>query len=494
MDEKDETEESSGGGAGIQVDLLKSYLAFARRAIIERWLTAAIIGFVGVVLTALMAIYLPRSFSCTTVLMTLGNPVLDSRDTNNALTGAADLILRHENLEAMITDLNLVKEAEARRPPLMRLKDRAFRSLLGEPDNKIKIAALVGTLKTKLTVTAEKGDLTIKAEWSDARTATQLAETARESFLKTRHNAEISAFEEKMAILDGHAAKLREEIGGFAQQLKAARDAKLTDLRAEARATAKANEPAPAPRPVYRPAAPAEADTTTPALKEKLATLTAKLATVEADQTRRVQEAQAKYDEMKLRLTPMHPELITQAERVAMAQQVPSEVQLLRSEVKNVQDELQVREGMVPGRSGDVGGGGSRTPRTAGAELLPPDINELLQRDNLDPALTAQLSGSVLKYATLRNDLLSTRIDLDTAQAAFNHRYQVIVPAEMPNKPDKPKPGLVWGAGLFLSLLIALGVPVLRELRRGIMVEKWQVHDLQLPVLAELRLPPSSSE
>ena len=40
-----------------------------------------------------------------------------------------------------------------------------------------------------------------------------------------------------------------------------------------------------------------------------------------------------------------------------------------------------------------------------------------------------------------------------------------------------------------LSLLIGFVVPILLELRSGVIVEKWQVQHLQLPVLAELRLP-----
>ncbi len=126
--------------------------------------------------------------------------------------------------------------------------------------------------------------------------------------------------------------------------------------------------------------------------------------------------------------------------------------------------------------------------------MLPPDVTDLLRQDNLDPGLTAQLSSTVLKYGALRDDLLTTRIELDTAQAAFNHRYQVIIPAEAPTKPEKPKPGLIAGAGLFLTLLLGLLLPVVAELRKGVIIERWQVQQLQLPVLAELHLPPYSPD
>jgi len=47
-------------------------------------------------------------------------------------------------------------------------------------------------------------------------------------------------------------------------------------------------------------------------------------------------------------------------------------------------------------------------------------------------------------------------------------------------------------AGLLFTLLLSLGLPVLLELRRNVIVERFQVHQLQLPVLAELKLPPHS--
>ena len=85
-------------------------------------------------------------------------------------------------------------------------------------------------------------------------------------------------------------------------------------------------------------------------------------------------------------------------------------------------------------------------------------------------------------------------MELDTAQVAFEHRYQIIVPAEVPNTPIKPKPLVILGAGVGISLLLALLLPILAELRRGVIVERWQVTQMQLPVLAELRLPPRSAD
>lgn len=496
MDESDQEDEAEASGGGFQVELLKSYLSFGARALRARkWLIGGLL-ITGLALTAAVFVLFPRTYSCTTILMTVGNPVLDGNVGPTPLAGAADLIMRHENLTALIQDTGLVKKAEARRPPLLRLKDRLIRGLFGEMSEKTKVAALVGTLESKIEVSADKGDLSVKVDWSDGATAAELAGAARESFLKARRTAEIAAFEEKMSILDGHATALRAEVETLAKQLQALREQRLARARDKKEAK---SEPVAAAAEGAAPVRVAtvkssEPDPQIPALTEKLASVKQKLTELESDRERRLREAQAKFEEMKLRLTPQHPEVITQGERVAMLSQVPSDVALLRAEVKDLESEIKQRGGIssvTAGASGAYTGGRGKAGNT---EPLPYEINELLDKDNLDPALVAQLSSTVIKYGGLRDEILSARIDLDTAQAAFNHRYQLIVPADIPTKPTKPKPALILGAGIALSLLLALLVPVALELRKGVIVERWQVHAMQLPVLAELHLPPYSSE
>ena len=119
-DLEDDSEE--GGGNQNQAELMRSYLAFGKRAIAARWHLSALIGAVGVGLTVGVMILFPRTYKCTTQLMAVGNTVLDGNNYQNPLAGAEGLILRHENLEAIIRDTNLVSNIEARRPPLLKFK------------------------------------------------------------------------------------------------------------------------------------------------------------------------------------------------------------------------------------------------------------------------------------------------------------------------------------------------------------------------------------
>ncbi len=501
FDNEDYTEDAAaeGGGGGFQIELLRSYLDFARRALRKRWLLSASIVVTILALTIVATIFWPRTYSCTTVLMPVGNSLLDGKGTPPLLIGAEDLIMRHENLEAIIRDTGLVQIYEDRRPPILKLKDHLMQTLVGKYDEKTLMTILLGTLESRLHVTTEKSDLSIKAEWSDAITAAALAEAGRQSFIRARHVAEMSAFEEKMAIWDQHATKLRADIEVYADQVAQSRKDRLKQAKGEQAALDK-NSAATAdvkPRVIRSvTAAPAAPDVELPVLKEKLEGLKRKLADLQGDRERRLQEAQAKYDDLKLRLTQSHPDVVSQAQRVSMLAQPTTEEQLAQTEVTEAEANLKMRDGLahggVPSITTTLLGGGAGA-RPGGDAPLPPEIVALLSNDDGDPALNAQLLSAVSAYTSMRSEILTMRIDLDTAQAAFNHRYQVIIPADPPGKPDKPKPALMIVIGFLLAILVGAAVPISLDLKKGILTDRWQVEH-ELPVLAELHLPPYTGD
>jgi uncharacterized protein involved in exopolysaccharide biosynthesis len=112
----------------------------------------------------------------------------------------------------------------------------------------------------------------------------------------------------------------------------------------------------------------------------------------------------------------------------------------------------------------------------------------------------AQAADSQTEFASLRlrselNQLESVlertdgaRIELAVSQAAFKYRYSVIRPAQIPRDPEKPNLKLIFVAGVFASLLLALGGAVSKDLLSGQILETWQVErQLGLPVLGTLR-------
>jgi uncharacterized protein involved in exopolysaccharide biosynthesis len=490
------TQEEESGGGGLNVEVLRSYLAFAKHAILRRKLLIALVGVLGIALTIAVAKYLPRTYTSGTVMVASYNGVLDSDRGPQPLAGAENQIMSHENLEALIKDTNLKKKYVERRQGLLAVKDKLITSVFGQMDDKVMTQVLVGTLQTKIGVTVEKDALTILVDWSDGQTAAELAEATRESFLRMRNGAEISAFQEKMAILDSHAGSMRQEIETLAKQMKEDLAAKKAERAAEAsKGGGDAKKPAAvAPRLVFRPSKPIT-DEQLPELRERLTSLKQKLSQAEGDRSARMRDEQSKLDELKLRLTPNHPQVITQEERVGMASQVSSELSLMRSEAADLESQIRQRESMAKmNKPLGVGGVAGDATGSASADALPNEILGLLDQREIDPALSAQMSGAIVRYGALRDDVRGAKLALDTAQAAFNHRYQVVAPVEVPDKPTKPKVPVILGVGIALSLILAFLLPVLLEVRRDLVVERWQVHHFQLPVLAELKLPSGTKE
>jgi hypothetical protein len=488
----DDNEESGEQGAGLNLEVARSYLNFARNAIVRHRILGVVIAIAGIALTIVIVKYLPRTYTCETVMMTVSSGVLDEDRGPQPLAGAEGMILSHDNLDKLIKDIDLKKKYLTRRPPLLALKDKIIRSVFGPMDDKTLTAVLIGTLGSKMVVDVEKETLTIDVDWSDGETAADIAEAARESFLHLRHTAEISAFQDKMAILDSHAVALRSEIGVLAEQMKQSLAAKRAELEAEAKAE-NAKLPVAVRRPVsVRVTHKAVTDEQLPALRERLATTKQKLSAAENERSARMRDEQTKLEDLKLKFTPSHPQVITQQERFGMASQVSSELMLLRSEVQDMESQIRQREAMQQRPSSSVLS--AATSEALGSEPLSSEIVGLLDEKDADPALAAQISGAVVRYGSLRDDIRGAKLALDTAQAAFSRRYQVTVPVEVPTSPTKPKKGARIGAGAAIAILLALIVPILLEVRRDVVVERWQVNQLQLPVLAELRLPAGNSK
>src|SRR4051812_10890707 len=110
-DNEDDFEQ--GGGSQLQIALLQNYLAFGKGAVRIHWRLSVLVGVVGIGLTVAAMILFPRTYKCTTVLMSVGTPVLDGINSNqNPLANAEGLIMRRENLEAIVRDTHLVQNAE----------------------------------------------------------------------------------------------------------------------------------------------------------------------------------------------------------------------------------------------------------------------------------------------------------------------------------------------------------------------------------------------
>ncbi len=494
--DNDEIGQDEGGAA--QPDLLKSYVAYGIRAIRRRRVLAIVLGVAGVVLTVIAVAVWPRTFHCEMKLMAQRSSVLSTDVNTNPLSNASDVIGRHENLLAVVKQTELARRWEQHRPPILKAKDAVMETVRGKPSEDDMVNVLANYAGTRLWASVAENTLTIGADWQDGETAARLVEAAHQIFMESRHAAEISTIQEKIAILDGHAAKAKEEIDRLAEQLQRLGEERLAEAGKAVREVdvpgVSSGAVAVAPRRSVRAAEP---DESLPALKEELETKKRTITELEGDRNRRLLEAQAKVAELQLRFTPSHPSARAAEQTVAMLSQESPRVAALRTEVKSLEAMIKERTAASKPDVAGFGGGGPGRPSSGAqsGEALSSEIMKLLEGgSSIDPAVNTQLQGAVSKYAALRDALGNARVDLDTAQAAFNYRYKVIVPPEVPSKPSKPKIPVILGFGILGALLLALLVPVAAELRRGVIVERWQIYQIQLPILAELKYPPGSPD
>jgi uncharacterized protein involved in exopolysaccharide biosynthesis len=458
-------------------------------------------------LTVVAAIVWPRTFHCESKLMAQRNEVLASHNGGDPLRGASDVILRHDNLEAIVKQTDLVRSWEANRPPVLRVKDWVM-ALRGKPSDADKIQILVGTLESKLSVTATDASLTVGVDWPDPHVAARLVETVEQNFLESRHVAEVTSVADFIAILEGHAAKLRGEIDGLAEQIQRMSEERLSQAERNAQ---RPSDTAPSPTPTARRTSPRprlQVDEDLPRLKVQLQAKQDSIRQFEEDRKRRLAELQAKLTEFRSRYTPAHPAVVDLERQIASMSQDSPQLATLKAEAQQLEADIKGRTAAyVEGsqraepqlEAGGGGGGGApgALPTVAPqAGPLPTDIMQLMQSnaDGLDPAIGAQFRYAVSKYTAVRDQISTARIDLDTAQAAFSYRYKIVTPPQPPMRPSKPKIPVMIGGGLFAALLLALALPILLELKTGKIVERWQVAQIRLPILAELKLPPGSQD
>jgi hypothetical protein len=501
--ESEEDQEESPGIVG-QAELIRSYLAYVGRALKAHRVLALSVFVAVASISGVVVALLPANYHCEMKLTSIGNEVFEDKKDNNGLGGAREFVKRHDNLVALATRLNLVQRWEADRPPVMRWKDDMMARIRGgRPSEADQLGALVYLLDSRLSIDAQEITLTIGVDWPRPETAAMIVEAAEQSFLEARHQEEISTIQEKMSILEQHASTLREEIDADADQLQRLREEKLAEVNKAFRQDNEGTAPSatallPPPRRVARVAPPP--DEQLPILKDQLDDKKKSLAALEADRSRRLGEARAHLEEIKIRFTPAHPAVLAAEQSVANLSRESEQVTSLRGEIKQLEADIKDRtvgasaEGFTGGGGGALG---SPSPASSAgrAEALPADIMKLLDSGpGLDPAISSHLSGAVALYSHLREEIRGFQVGLDTAQAAFNHRYRVLIPVQVPNRPTKTKAPVILGGGIAAAVMLAVLLAVITELRKGVIVEYWQVHQMHLPVLGELRFPPSSGE
>lgn len=427
----------------------------------------------GVVLGLVAAIVLPVKYEVRATILaqragligTLSNPGVN-REWDAPTRAAREVVTSHDNLVALSRQTDFAARYLETRAPIVRARDwvkaNVFR--IRRTDARLQ-DDLVSALQDRLQVfVTPEGTVTIAFTWSDPDIAYQIVDAAVQSFLETRNASEIGGMGEAITILETHDAGVQRAIAGAIAQL----DEKERALRIRTV--------------VRRPAAPAAQAPVSDELVRLQGLLAAKqraLADVEDFRARRTSELQGELAQELATLAPAHP-TVQSTRRALAALDAPSpQVAQLKAEIAQLQQ--------------DVAKHGGNPAAPAVAPALARDLAEARARvaEDLDPRLEyerEQLASLLRRHANLLDRIESARIELDTAQAAFQQRYRVIAPPKRPRGPLKPYRLLYFLVGAVLGVAGGLGAATLADVKAGRVVERWQVEEsLDLPVLIEIR-------
>ncbi len=429
--------------------------------------------------TALVALYWPRTYTADVrilaeqnlVLPALGNPNRAvPRDADKPTRNVADMILRRDNVIALIRQESLVERWDDSRPPVLRLKDKLLGVLAGRlsPDDKLR--AIVAVVEKRLVVATDETSVTITVEWTDPQTAYALVKSVERSFLDARYDSNAAVIGEAIALLEQRAkAEAPNVDGALAELVKVENETKPTPAhgpKSHGRHADRATILAPRTR--------ADGDA------GDLADVRLKIRRIDEEQQRRIAEAVSQLIDAQSSLGPLHPTLVALEQKVRALEQPPRELVALRSEERGLVSRL-AGVGTRP-RVADP----NEEPRE-GQRLAAGQMGANPPEDGPTARARAKLLAATSKYNDVLGRIEAAQMERDVSRAAFKYKYSVIRPPEIPRSPKKPKVALMIVAGGLSGVILSFLLAGASVLSAGYFVEPWQVsRRLKLPLLGSL--------
>jgi uncharacterized protein involved in exopolysaccharide biosynthesis len=470
----------AGHGAAESADLfdwalIGSYAGFVVHSIWRHKLLFFLV-LAGTVASSLgLMVSLPKTYQVRTTLQAQRNQIMPALsnptraipvDADAPTRLAAETVLRYDNLVALIQQTDLIKTWPLNRAPLPRLKDYLRRILFKAPTQEDQIDNFVYYLREKMWVGTGDGTVTIGIDFPDAELAFRLVDTAMQNFLEARHAADVSSIAEAITILEGRAEQAHEALTTSLQQLQTLRDER--DARGGRRARRSAVE--------ARASAPVDQENS-----RLVVTLQSKrraIADLEEFRRRRVTELQTKLQEQRAVFSENHPAVLDIQQSLEAVRKESPQVEAIKRELGPLEAEARKR-GLVD-QAAELG---RPAPVVIQAELNP----ESDEGSQIGYA-KEQVRFGLATYNSFLDRIDGARLELESARAAFKYRYAILLPAQKPRGPLKPKPKLVLAASLLAGLALAMLSTSLVDLRSRKLLENWQVERaLKLPLLGEVR-------
>jgi hypothetical protein len=503
-----------GESDGIDLEGIRDTAVFVLRGVRRRpkltLATFAIVAGLGL----LVAWIMPRMYNAQVKLLAQrgtalrvlsgSHPQMDSVD--NPTKNVAAMILRRDNLESLARDANLVARFEQTRPKALRWKDALMARLFGPTSEETKQLVMVFTLEKQLVVEVGSDDsMTISVDWANPQVAYDLVTLVQKNFLEARYDSDVAEINDSIAVLEEHAkdelAHVDEDLADYqkivAERVSAERAARATTLGVAAARVVVGGAPRMASTPMSASGSEPDPDVTK-ALEEKRL----QIRSIEETQQHTLAALRQQLMQAQLTLTPMHPTVVALQQQIETMSQPPAELAQLKS------DERALMAQIVPLRPPTPIGAGSPTPAPAfqafrassattaasamadGGTTTPPPPLATLDRDGTVQLAQSKLGSAIGAYQDAMSRIDAAKVELDITRAVYKHRYIVVSPADMPNRPKKATAYLIAAGSVGGAAVLALGLAALLDLLGGRVLEAWQVRRrLKLDVLAEFDNP-----
>jgi uncharacterized protein involved in exopolysaccharide biosynthesis len=492
---------------GTVSELLGFFVRGSRRHRRLMWSVCAL-GLAGGVFAAVFA---PPVFdsNCkilvqkSSAMQLLSNPHanVQNESSGDTMSSAPNIILRRDNLVAVIEETKLWDRWVANRPPLFGLKDKVMRSVMGDLTDEMKQRVLIGILEKKVFVSPDEGSiLKIRVEWQDADTAFALVSAFETRFLADKSTSEASVTSEAIAILEEESKRAAQGIDTALADLLKVNEKMKTSQRPRAPgvtppavAVRPGSAPAPAVAPAPVPAAP------TVNVAALLAEKRAAIRTLRDPWQQHLADLRAQMASLRATYTEQHPQVVTLQAQITAASIKPAELVALEEDEKKLLSALSAQAAPLPPTVTPAPPRSFvRAPAapTAPEPLAPQDAQLTWNGTTLAvgeaPEVVAardRLTAATRKYEDVSQRLDTARIQLQSLQAAFKYRFIVVQPPEPPRKPTKPNRLLLLLAGIIGGMVLGMFGGGVKDLLRGRFIEPWQVsRRLRLPLLAEVKV------
>ena len=365
---------------------------------------------------------------------------------------AADTVLRRDNLLALIQQLDLLQYTKEHRAPAQQARDAVTLFLRGHEDSEAdRTDALVKRLGEKFAVwtsdggpTAGGSTVTIAIDWQDGPMACKLVDAAQRAFLDARYAREITALAESIEILQRHTATFRADVDDAVAAIEGLRAARNAPGGAPPTAPPSARPRMVSSMRAVSPPRTLVPDAAAQRLQSQLQAKLRSLEELEDLRRRRLSDLQAHLAEARATYTESHPAITDLKQSIAALSVDSPQAASLRLEVASLKADIDAQsasagagEPHAPAIVWTTAPAGSTTGTGSAPPQLPGDVLRLSLdlREDRDPGMVyarGQLRDAMDKYATLRTQIQTAQIDLETAQAAFKYRYTVVTPAHLP--------------------------------------------------------------